>query len=1786
MTPRCDDVAGEMRYRPHPRGGGMLYDAACRTWADRCFGELRRLPIELTYDPAATVELEPGTLWIAARSGQVFRLTSTARSSQLEQIALRGQIAGAIVCMAAGPRAGTLLVGTRHGVIHEIRDGAASELLRGEGRIAALRALPPSHGARVLVIDEARWLSLWDLRPDGAVCVSRERADWFPTWTESSFTSEASCLRMISADGRCVEIAVQGDSIRIADTTPIDGDIRALTFLQGSTREVVVASAGVLRFTPPDGANVQVVACDLEVERMWHLRLFDEELLLASARGGRLATVARRAVGACWKPTRETWPRLGADPLQLWVHAHRRTAAHVFVALRDRGVTQVTVHDHRPIRAVLASREDWSDVSDDPSRYAHLTIAPADVTEDVALRYAADGGQRTIDGVLRWLADERVASGALVRIGCRLLVSAARIDAARTVATARRLGDAVDGHLRAARGPGYERLLGFRRFLEKYFLQTESFDAKRVDLRHLIEVNEQHATADALVYSARLRRQGYDRLQTLDQPGVWSIATTRRQGTTQIAVAAGNGDVWTSDVSETAPLTPVYLRRGTAFQPRGILPSPPYSRVIAFAGSQRVLIAPRPGGAPLTREDSPDLEVVGGFSDVPADGVEFYSVCELGSDRFVLGTRDPERPFLVYDMRAREASERVRWLGARVRDLPAPRGYTERRVNRIWTITPLTPSWLVAGFEDGCLRVMGRTPWTIGTQGYAVELKSAVRVTATFRNERHTMLAVGTERGTLAVFRVHEENDAPELILKFRDELRDAIVAVFSDAPSPAEPASRIYALTQAGRLFAYEAGVSRSGQRLGHRYRHYQVWSHGSCAAYLGDNVVAVGGWNPTERNGALVLIRIASHVRERPAPLHVRHAIQDFGRFEPESPEQLLAAVPLADPSLRAVVADRAVRFAESLDAEPGLRSAIVTARAAYPDDLDEVKTIIDAAMTRIHREHRDDEWAAATLRTLFQELVGPDGRFRFGGRESPELAAAAVRRMLTGPVLRLWARSGLEHDRLVRWIQGLMHSHVAFVRLETARALSEALGGLLAESRRDPRVISDAFPAARDGAVRGVWVLDCIAHCLVGRRLEGRGGGSEIDPLGWAATSVMVALLRLLDDSTLKLLDALCDRNVDGSVLRLVGARLTHRRDHLLIRRIAFYWPWDSTEPSHAELLEVCGRRYDPESLGIADDGQMADGEYLRAARRHYEHFEALLKIQSESALEDLAKRLNTQKAPQATGGESGCLRRVAQWRAACFETLAGGSEEVARAVSSQQSPLWRQADALPGPARPLALGVLASWRRVLRLEVLIGRESIGLYELEAPFRGSPSVFSVRDRPDILIGTVMGASDVLADQILSAWQRLRELASRPTTTLVPVHDVLRDPPFVALVMSRLQGRSLKACWGGLIAMPPKTRLPRARTICEQLLEQLAELHSSELYHDDIVRRNVLEVDEPGGGARYYLVDFGRVAGSPTGDEHIELDADADSVAERLWQHRHRWRQHQLHDVEQLFQIVAHLLAQQPKMNVLSSGEPVRRHLPEELPAQDHAWIEWFDTVRRSVTDGAGAATLLRESRAVRGSPPVRASRRLVFLSANQDRFRRLDIEVELRLLQDALREAPKDHAIELVHQPDLHLHDVSRSLEEPTILLHVSAHGDETGAILMKSHIGALEPMAPRALAELIGNRDDASRPRVVVLMSCFSKVLAQELRRHVDVVVGTTGEIDDDAASLFTKEFYGALADGRDVGAAFSSAMRHVRAIVDARGGNASRLIKLYRRKGVDATTVIPFPRAAGRSPGFD
>lgn len=184
-------------------------------------------------------------------------------------------------------------------------------------------------------------------------------------------------------------------------------------------------------------------------------------------------------------------------------------------------------------------------------------------------------------------------------------------------------------------------------------------------------------------------------------------------------------------------------------------------------------------------------------------------------------------------------------------------------------------------------------------------------------------------------------------------------------------------------------------------------------------------------------------------------------------------------------------------------------------------------------------------------------------------------------------------------------------------------------------------------------------------------------------------------------------------------------------------------------------------------------------------------------------------------------------------------------------------------------------------------------------------------------------------------------------------------------------------------------------------------------------------------------------------------------------------------------------------------------------------------------------------------------------------------------------ATERAPDRHVIQLafdaagsaVHIDTLRvptLADLARRLDQgPFDLLHFSGHGSLRHGLLLSSSVaGQLQAIDGPGLRGLL--RDLKERcPKVCLLAFCHSLRLAREAAVFAPCAIGADGELDEGTATQFSEVFYGGLAEGRSVAAAFE------RAELGAGRGNAlglevghtdARQIRLWPR--LDASDTAP------------
>ena len=160
-----------------------------------------------------------------------------------------------------------------------------------------------------------------------------------------------------------------------------------------------------------------------------------------------------------------------------------------------------------------------------------------------------------------------------------------------------------------------------------------------------------------------------------------------------------------------------------------------------------------------------------------------------------------------------------------------------------------------------------------------------------------------------------------------------------------------------------------------------------------------------------------------------------------------------------------------------------------------------------------------------------------------------------------------------------------------------------------------------------------------------------------------------------------------------------------------------------------------------------------------------------------------------------------------------------------------------------------------------------------------------------------------------------------------------------------------------------------------------------------------------------------------------------------------------------------------------------------------------------------------------------------KILFLASNPRDMTPLKLDEEVRAIDQSLRLGEYRDRFDLQQHWAVRYSDLQGLLlrHEPDIL-HFSGHGVADDQIILMNDSGQSHPVSSQALAGLLGLLKD--NIRCVLLNACYSPSQAQAIAEHIDVVIGMSGAITDQASYNFAASFYQALAYGRDVQTAFA------------------------------------------------
>jgi hypothetical protein len=236
------------------------------------------------------------------------------------------------------------------------------------------------------------------------------------------------------------------------------------------------------------------------------------------------------------------------------------------------------------------------------------------------------------------------------------------------------------------------------------------------------------------------------------------------------------------------------------------------------------------------------------------------------------------------------------------------------------------------------------------------------------------------------------------------------------------------------------------------------------------------------------------------------------------------------------------------------------------------------------------------------------------------------------------------------------------------------------------------------------------------------------------------------------------------------------------------------------------------------------------------------------------------------------------------------------------------------------------------------------------------------------------------------------------------------------------------------------------------------------------------------------------------------------------------------------------------------------------------------------------------------------------ILFLSANPSGTTALELDEEVRAVDDERVRAPLRDAFDLRPALAARIDDVRRKLaEHRPAVVHFASHArasaitpagapgrdllpadDPTpalvrGELVLLDEAGRAAPVPIEALAEVfrLGGRG----VRCVVLNACETLAQAEAITAHLDgAVVGTTQAVPDRVAIAFSMGFYGTLCSGGSLREAFDEGRNNVR----ARGAGDPAAFELRWREGVRPEEIwlaeareerAPFRVPFLRNPGF-
>ncbi len=190
------------------------------------------------------------------------------------------------------------------------------------------------------------------------------------------------------------------------------------------------------------------------------------------------------------------------------------------------------------------------------------------------------------------------------------------------------------------------------------------------------------------------------------------------------------------------------------------------------------------------------------------------------------------------------------------------------------------------------------------------------------------------------------------------------------------------------------------------------------------------------------------------------------------------------------------------------------------------------------------------------------------------------------------------------------------------------------------------------------------------------------------------------------------------------------------------------------------------------------------------------------------------------------------------------------------------------------------------------------------------------------------------------------------------------------------------------------------------------------------------------------------------------------------------------------------------------------------------------------------------------------------VLFLASNPANEQQLRLDEEARSIGDMIRKAKHRDSVLFESRWAVQPIDVLQAINElnPTIV-HFSGHGSDSDKIVFQDANGNAKLVSKEAIVQTM--MASSSDIRLVFFNTCYSYNQAEAVTHHVEAAIGMNTSIGDDAARVFSSQFYSAIGFGLSVKKAFEQA----KALVMMEGLNEENTPELFVQEGLDSNDLV-------------